>query len=171
MNFLQKIKTWIFLANSKYPCITETAGNNNTSQVITADWPHSPHSAAQRMSEPNRFLYLRISGVSFFSLGGATFTLMCEPRLGMLLLSVEMLEAPPGEECSLRRLACAGTPKPNAWKERAETFLRSAGCWCDDACCCCSGCSGCCCCSCCSCCLPITAWRYWTDTSGPLHEH
>ena len=68
------------------------------------------------MSELKRFLYFRISGVSLSMIVGATLTLMCEPRRGMLT----SLADAPMPLLALRLFAS----KPNAWKERCDSFLR-----------------------------------------------
>ena len=70
------------------------------------------------MSELNLFLYLRISGVSFSIMVGATLTLMCDPLLGR-----------PELDCVSSRLAREEAPKPYAWKERADGFFLMAGGW------------------------------------------
>lgn len=76
------------------------------------------------MSELKRFLYLRISGVSFSDTMGVTLTLMCEPRRWMLPVA-----AGSGGDCCwlLLPMLSRSAPKPNAWNERDDGFLRIGG--------------------------------------------
>lgn len=75
-----------------------------------------PHNAAHRMSDPKRFLYFRISGVSpalSVVCDGVTLTLICDPRRDCDDSDVSVPVPPPA-------------PKPNAEK---DLWWRMEGCW------------------------------------------